>query len=100
MCRDGTIAWDSSPGPGAEGEGTDGSGEGLEPPLRGRAARAPRRAAGILDLRAPDRADAEGPLAIPHQRPGHLLCPRGSDPAVPARPEGGDRKSTRLNSSH
>src|SRR2546429_7426853 len=58
-----------------------------EPAVRPRRARRPDSRHGVLDLPAADRR-----VVLRDQRQGHL-------PGVP-RPDHGDRKSTRLNSSH
>src|SRR5437773_2109228 len=77
--------WYHRPG---EGGRAHGGGQGLESSVRGRAARASRRAPGLQDLGAPDRSPSAGAVALSQQRAGHLLRPPGPAAPLPARPQG------------
>src|SRR5256885_4856874 len=77
--------WYHRPG---EGGRAHGGGQGLESSVRGRAARASRRAPGLQDLGAPDRSPSAGAVALSQQRAGHLLRPPGPAAPLTARPQG------------
>src|SRR5262249_999848 len=63
-------------------------GEGRESSLRGRAPGSARRAAGLPDLGAPDRAAPASALALSQQHPGHVLRAPGTPAAVSSGPQG------------
>src|SRR5262249_14941785 len=68
--------------------GPNGSIEGREPTLRGRAQGVACAAAWIPHQRAADLEDAEGALALPQQCAGHVLRAAGIDPHLHAGAEG------------